>query len=94
MGGYVNNDIYFHIMRAFQGIGPATLLPNAVALLARAYPTGKRKSFVFSMFGATAPSGFILGALFGSIFAQLVWWPWAQWALAFFCDFLAIVAYC
>ncbi|UJR16827.1 hypothetical protein I4U23_003726 [Adineta vaga] len=90
MGAYVKNDIYFNIMRALQGIGPATLLPNGVALLARTYPTGKRKSFVFSMFGATAPLGFIVGALFGSIFAQLLWWPWGQWALAFFCAFLAI----
>jgi MFS family permease len=93
MGVYVKNDIYFNIMRACQGIGPATLLPNAIALLARTYPTGKRKSFVFSMFGATAPSGFVIGALFGSIFAQLSWWPWGQWVLAIFCAFLAILVY-
>ncbi|CAF1210712.1 unnamed protein product [Rotaria sordida] len=93
MSVYVKNDIYFDVMRACQGIGPATLLPNAIALLARTYPTGMRKSFVFSMFGATAPTGFILGALFGSIFAQLSWWPWAQWILAIFCTFLAILAY-
>jgi MFS family permease len=93
MGVYVKNDIYFDVMRACQGIGPATLLPNAIALLARTYPSGKRKSFVFSMFGATAPTGFIVGALFGSIFAQLSWWPWGQWVLAIFCAFLAILAY-
>ena len=92
LGAYVKNDVYFNIMRAFQGIGPATLLPNAIALLARTYPTGKRKSFVFAMFGATAPFGFIMGALFGSIFAQLLWWPWAQWVLAFVCAFIAIAA--
>ncbi|CAF1165573.1 unnamed protein product [Adineta ricciae] len=92
MGAYVKNDVYFNIMRALQGIGPATLLPNGVALLARTYPTGKRKSFAFAMFGATAPLGFILGALFASIFAQFLWWPWGQWALAFFCAFLAILS--
>ena len=57
MGAYVKNGIYFDIMRAFQGIGPATVLPNGIALLARTYPHGMRKSFVFSMFGATAPTG-------------------------------------
>ncbi|CAF2677404.1 unnamed protein product [Rotaria sp. Silwood2] len=93
MAGYMNSGIYFHVMRAFQGIGPTMLLPNAVALLARAYPVGLRKSIVFSIFGATAPAGFILGALFGSIFAQFVWWPWAQWALAVFCYILAILTY-
>ena len=89
-GGFVENDIYFNIMRGCQGIGPATLLPNAVALLARAYPKGKRKSFVFAMFGATAPSGFLLGGLFGSLFGQFAWWPWAQWSLAIFCAILAV----
>jgi MFS family permease len=93
IAGYINSGIYFHIMRAFQGIGPTMLLPNAVALLARAYPAGLRKSIVFSIFGATAPAGFILGALFGSIFAQFVWWPWAQWALAIFCYILAVLTY-
>lgn len=93
MAAYVNNGIYFHVMRAFQGIGPTMLLPNAVALLARAYPMGLRKSIVFSIFGATAPAGFILGALFGSIFAQFFWWPWAHWALAIFCYILAILTY-
>ena len=93
MAAYVKNGIYFDVMRAFQGIGPATLLPNAVALLARTYPTGLRKSFVFSMFGATAPAGFIVGALFGSIFAQFAWWPWGQWVLAIFCIILAVSTY-
>ncbi|CAF1532505.1 unnamed protein product [Rotaria magnacalcarata] len=93
MTAYVQSDIYFDIMRAFQGIGPATLLPNAVALLARAYPNSKRKSFVFAMFGATAPTGFIMGALFGSIFAEFVWWPWAQWTLAIFCAILAVLVF-
>jgi MFS family permease len=93
MGVYVKNDIYFNIMRACQGIGPATMLPNAIALLARTYVNGKRKSLVFALLGATAPSGFIVGALFGSIFAQLSWWPWGQWALAIYCAFLAISAY-
>ena len=93
MAGYINNGIYFHIMRAFQGIGPTMLLPNAVALLARAYPIGLRKSVVFSIFGATAPAGFILGALFGSLFAELIWWPWAHWALAICCYVLAVFTY-
>ena len=92
LGAYVKNDVYFNMMRAFQGIGPATLLPNAIALLARAYPNGKRKSFAFAMFGAAAPFGFLIGALFGSIFAQLLWWPWAQWILAFVCVLLALAA--
>lgn len=93
MAAYVKNGIYFDIMRALQGIGPATILPNGVALLARTYPPGVRKSLVFSMFGASAPTGFILGALFGSLFAEYLWWPWGQWALSIFCAILAILSH-
>lgn len=71
--------ILFAFCRAMQGIGPAMLIPNALAILGRTYPPGKRKNMVFSLFGATAPGGFILGATFTGIFAQLVWWPWGYW---------------
>ncbi|CAF1128143.1 unnamed protein product [Didymodactylos carnosus] len=93
MAAYIRNDIYFDIIRAFQGIGPATVLPNGIALLARAYPAGRRKSLVFAFFGATAPVGWSMGAVFASIFAQFVWWAWSQWVLAGACIILAILAY-
>lgn len=51
------------------------LLPNAIAVLGRIYPPGFRKEMIFSLFGATAPGGFIVGGVFSSIFAQFVWWP-------------------
>lgn len=88
---YVGRQIFFDICRAFQGIGAALLAPNALALLGRAYPPGIKKNIVFSLFGAMAPWGFVMGAIFSSIFAQLTWWPWtfwsygiAAWALAAF----------
>ena len=90
---FVKNGIYFDVMRALQGLGPAMILPNGVALLARTYPIGPRKSLVFSIFGASAPTGFILGALVGSLLAEYVWWPWGQWALGIFCMILAILCY-
>jgi MFS family permease len=45
---------------------------------------------IFSVFGATAPNGYLIGALFASIFAQLVWWPWAYWVMAIACFLLAV----
>ena len=80
-----SNPRYFDCCRAFQGIGPALLLPNAVAILGRTYPPGQRKSMVFCMFGAVAPGGFILGATFSTLLAQLLWWPWAYWICAIAC---------
>jgi MFS family permease len=77
-----SGQILFDICRAFQGIGPALLLPNAIAILGRTYPPGRRKDMVFSIFGSTAPGGFLVGALFSALFGQLAWWPWAYFATA------------
>ena len=84
-----SDRIYFDCCRALQGIGPAMLLPNAVAIFGRTYKPGLRKAMAFSLFGATAPGGYIVGAAFASIFAQLVWWPWGYWVLAMVCVVLA-----
>ncbi|AQZ15256.1 ATR1 (YML116W) and YMR279C [Zygosaccharomyces parabailii] len=84
-----SNQIFFDCCRAFQGIGPAFLLPNAIAILGRTYKTGRKKNIVFSLFGATAPGGFVLGATFSSLFAELVWWPWGYWVTAMVCLILA-----
>ncbi|KAI9815765.1 MAG: Low affinity NH4+ transporter [Pycnora praestabilis] len=87
-----STQIFFDICRAFQGIGPALLLPNAMAILGRTYPPGKRKDMIFSIFGATAPGGFVVGAVFSSIFAEYVWWPWGYWVMAMVCWSLAAMA--
>ncbi|KAF2216398.1 hypothetical protein CERZMDRAFT_109302 [Cercospora zeae-maydis SCOH1-5] len=77
---YIGDQIFFDICRAFQGLGAALLAPNALALLGRAYPPGIKKNIVFSLFGAMAPWGFVVGALFASMFAEVAWWPWAFWS--------------
>ncbi|PYI18590.1 MFS general substrate transporter [Aspergillus violaceofuscus CBS 115571] len=86
-----SNKVFFDCCRALQGIGPALLLPNAIAILGRAYPPGLRKEMIFSCFGATAPGGFIVGGVFSSIFAQLVWWPWAYWVMGIVCFVLSVL---
>ncbi|KAI9042459.1 MFS transporter [Aspergillus affinis] len=87
LGGFSvwSNQLFFDCCRAFQGIGPALLLPNAIAIFGRTYPPGLRKEMVFCLFGATAPSGFLVGGIFCSIFAQLVWWPWGYWVMGIMC---------
>ncbi|KAJ5037283.1 uncharacterized protein L3040_007460 [Drepanopeziza brunnea f. sp. 'multigermtubi'] len=82
--------IFFDVCRAMQGIGPAFLLPNALAILGRTYAPGRRKEMIFAIFGATAPSGFVLGAVFASLFAQRAWWPWAYWTMGLCCFGMAI----
>ncbi len=84
--------IFFIVCRAMQGIGPAMLVPNGQAMLGRAYPPGPRKNIVMSLFGASAPIGFVAGAAMSSLFAVYASWPWAFWTLAAVCVALAAVS--
>ncbi|TVY21072.1 Efflux pump terJ [Lachnellula arida] len=86
------SPIFFDCCRALQGIGPAFLLPNGVAILGRTYEPGLRKQMAFSAFGAMAPSGFAFGALISSLFAEFVWWPWGFWVMAMLCLLLGVAA--
>lgn len=88
-----HSPIFFDVCRAMQGIGPAFLLPNALAILGRTYPQGRRKEMIFSIFGATAPSGFLVGAIFASIFAKFAWWPWTFWTMGIMCFVMAIAGH-
>ena len=76
---WARSPVMFSVCRALQGIGPAVLLPNSLAILGRTYPPGRRKELVFAAYGATAPIGAVLGALVASALAQYAWWPAALW---------------
>jgi MFS family permease len=70
-----SGTILFSVCRGLQGIGPALMVPNALAIAGRSF-TGRKKNLVFACFGACAPGGAVLGGLFAAIFAELAWWPW------------------
>lgn len=76
-----SGSILFNVSRGFQGIGPAILVPNAMALIGKTYPMGLKKNIIFSCFGAGGPTGFVVGAVMSALLGQLIWWPWAYWAL-------------
>lgn len=86
-----SNVIFYDVARALQGIGSAFLLPNALAILARIYEPGRKKEMIFNLFGAIAPGGFTLGAVFTGLFAELVWWPWTYGVASMVCILLAII---
>jgi MFS family permease len=78
-----SGDVLFSIARAFQGLGCGLLVPNALAIVGRLYGASPKKNMIFALFGAAAPTGWVIGAVFSSILAQLAWWPWAFFATAF-----------
>lgn len=82
----------FVFSRVFQGIGSAICIPNALAVLGAAYPQGPRKAMVFALFGASAPVGALSGGLAGTAL-NLLWWPWAFYALAITLCVLTVVTY-
>ncbi|KAK5029974.1 multidrug-resistance type transporter aminotriazole resistance [Exophiala sideris] len=86
-----SNHVLFVFARVLQGIGPAITLPNGLALLGATYAPGKRKDMVFSLFGACAPGGSIVGGAFAGVFA-LAWWPWVFWSLAITLAIIVVVS--
>ena len=87
-----SNSVLFIFARTLQGIGPAVLLPNGLAILGATYPPSRKKSMIFALFGATAPNGAVCGATFAALFSQLAWWPWTFFTLAIYCAILAAVS--
>ncbi|KAL1606786.1 hypothetical protein SLS60_004193 [Paraconiothyrium brasiliense] len=90
---FTHSAIFFDVSRAFQGIGPSLLLPNALAIAGRTYAPGLRKSVIFSLIAMCAPLGGIIGGLAGSALAQYAWWPWITWISGIGCVIVAITAY-
>lgn len=90
---YSHSAIFFDVCRALQGIGPAMLLPNSLAILGSTYAPGRRKEMAFSLFGAAAPGGFVIGGVFSALLAERAWWPWAYWCMAIVCCLLGGSAY-
>lgn len=85
-----SNHVLFNFARVFQGVGPAICLPNGLAILGASYAPGPRKAMVFAIFGATAPGGAVMGAVFAGLFS-LAWWPWTFWSFAIVLACIAVV---
>jgi MFS family permease len=78
-----SGEVLFIFARVMSGIGPAIMLPNALGLLGATYAPGERKNMVFSLFGACAPIGSIVGGLFAGLWSLLEnGWPWTFYTMA------------
>uniref|UniRef100_A0A093VT19 Drug resistance protein n=1 Tax=Talaromyces marneffei PM1 TaxID=1077442 RepID=A0A093VT19_TALMA len=91
--GVYSNYILFIFARTLQGLGPAMLFPNGLAILGATYPPGNKKRLIFALFGGMAPSGAVVGAVFAALLAELSWWPWIFWCMAIYCMLLAVIVY-
>ncbi|KXS97101.1 hypothetical protein AC579_1067 [Pseudocercospora musae] len=79
--------IMLSICRGLQGIAPALLVPNGIALIGRTFPMGPKRARAIALFGGCGPVGMTLGVVFSSLIAQVSWWPGCFWAMAIACVF-------
>ncbi|KAI0251788.1 putative efflux transporter [Lactifluus subvellereus] len=68
--GFADAGIMLDILRGFQGIGAAAMIPASLGILARAFPPGPARSIAFSTFSAGAPVGAVFGTVLGSFLIQ------------------------
>ncbi|KAI9743315.1 MAG: hypothetical protein M1818_003161 [Claussenomyces sp. TS43310] len=83
-------EVFFIVCRALQGIGPALLMPNAMAFLGRKYAPGPKKNMIFALFGACAPTGAVAGAAINSLVAERASWEWEFWIMGICAASLAL----
>lgn len=86
------NHVLFVFGRVLQGLGPALVLPNGLALLGATYAPGRKKGLAFAAFAASAPAGSVIGATFSGLFA-LTWWPWTFWCFSLVLAATVVLAY-
>ncbi|KAG1736563.1 major facilitator superfamily domain-containing protein [Suillus lakei] len=75
-GSFVNAGQTLVILRGFQGLGAAALIPSAVGILAHAFPPSRARSIAFSTFAAGAPVGGAFGTMVGGTVTQLSQQHW------------------
>jgi MFS family permease len=85
--------ILFGICRALQGIGPAFLVPNAIALMGTAFPVGVKRNTAFACFGAAGPTGAAAGAAFAALVSEFLSWHWCFWIHSIICACLIAVSF-
>lgn len=77
LSSYSKSVVFFDICRAMQGLSLAASFPNALALIGHYFPSrSKEQTMIFALFGAVAPGGFYIGALWNALFVQHATWPW------------------
>ena len=93
---YSSNVSFFITCRAFQGLGVAFVLPNAMGLVGNIYKVGSlRKNVVISFIGMCAPTGAALGSLWAGMitYENKIQWPWIFYSYAIVSFINLLMAY-
>lgn len=81
--GFARNTIAgFDTCRGLAGLGGSLVLPSSAGMLGRNYPPGMMRTISFAFYGAMAPAGSMLGAIFASLIIQTIGMSWVFWIIA------------
>ncbi|KAG0283348.1 hypothetical protein BGZ96_012282 [Linnemannia gamsii] len=73
---FSTSPIMFILARALQGMGAASTVPSAMALIAINYPAGPERTKAYSIFGAFGALGGITGILLAGGLIASIGWHW------------------
>jgi len=76
LGGLAPDAGLLIAARALQGLGAALAAPNALALIATTFPTGKPRNSAMAVYGAMSAVGIVAGVLLGGALTGLLDWRW------------------
>ncbi|KAG8748274.1 hypothetical protein FRC10_007664 [Ceratobasidium sp. 414] len=68
--GFARDSIALNVMRAFQGMGAAAVVPSAIGILAHEFPPSTARSVAFATFSAGAPLGGAIGFVIGGVMTE------------------------
>ncbi|KDQ16903.1 hypothetical protein BOTBODRAFT_30275 [Botryobasidium botryosum FD-172 SS1] len=74
--GFAQNEISIDLMRGFQGMGSAAIIPAALGILAHSFPPSRARTLAFATFSAGAPLGGAIGVILGSVLVQFATISW------------------
>src|ERR687888_243955 len=75
-GGLAPSEIVLIVARIVQGLGAAMASATGLSILAVAFPEGKERNRVLSIFAAATGSGFAAGMIFGGLITATLGWRW------------------
>ncbi|KAJ3171292.1 hypothetical protein HDU87_008398 [Geranomyces variabilis] len=77
LSGFAQSTTWMIVARGFQGIGAASTIPNAIALILQCYPIGRTRNQAMSVFASTGAVGFVIGLILGgAVTSSSLGWRW------------------
>src|ERR1700685_4134845 len=74
--GLATSDTFLIIMRGFQGLGAAIVLPAALSIVMDMFPDGAERNKALGLWGAMGAMGATVGLLAGGLLTRYVGWEY------------------